>query len=95
MKSSEMGALVLLLVGSAVFLAGCPVSTTFTVNTNQDLHDTNVGDLQCIANAVGDLCSLRAAVEQANAFTPGTAHIVINVPTDTYNLSAEPEVHLT
>ncbi len=95
MRSSQTGALVLLMVGSAVFLAGCPVSTTFTVNTNQDLHDTNVGDLQCIANAGGDLCSLRAAIEQANAFTPGTAHIVINVPVATYNLSAEPEVHLT
>ena len=37
-------------------------------------------DLQCIANAGDDLCSLRAAIEQANAL---------------YNLSAEPEVHLT
>ena len=95
MRSSETGALVLLVVGSAVFLAECPVSTTFTVNTNQDLHDTNVGDLQCIANAGDDLCSLRAAIEQANALTPGTGHTVINVPNATYNLSAEPEVHLT
>ncbi len=77
------------------FLAGCATAVTFTVNTTQDLHDTNAGDLQCVADESGDLCSLRAAVEEANAFTPGTAHIVISVPAGTYSLSAEPEVQLT
>ena len=95
MSASRTQAFVFLLLGCALCLPGCPVTTTFTVNTTQDLHDTNVGDLQCIANANGDLCSLRAAIEQANAFTPGTAHIVIHVPTGIYNLNNEPEVHLT
>lgn len=69
-------------------LVGCATSVTFTVNTTEDLHDTDVGDLQCVADAAAELCSLRAAVEQANAFTPGTAHIIINVPSGTYNLNA-------
>ena len=90
-----MTALVPLLTGGTMFLSGCATTVTFNVNTPQDLHDTIVNDLQCIAEGTDSLCSLRAAVEQANAFTPGTAHIIINVPDDIYNLSAEPEIHLT
>ncbi|MGH7231147.1 MAG: hypothetical protein ACREJU_07285 [Nitrospiraceae bacterium] len=82
-------------VWGAAVMTGCGSVVTFTVNTPFDLHDTNVGDLQCVANAAAELCSLRAAVEQANAFTPGTTHIVINVPSDTYELNAQPENHLT
>ncbi|HJU05013.1 MAG TPA: choice-of-anchor Q domain-containing protein [Nitrospiraceae bacterium] len=86
---------VLLLMGGAMVLSGCATTVTFDVNTTQDLHDTIVNDLQCLAEGTDNLCSLRAAVEQANAFTPGTAHIIINVPTGIYSLSAEPEDHLT
>ena len=78
-----------------VFLAGCTNIVTFNVNTNQDLHDTDVGDMLCVADASAGLCSLRAAIEQANAFAPGTTRIVINVPPDTYSLSALKESQLT
>ncbi|MET0645318.1 MAG: tandem-95 repeat protein [Pyrinomonadaceae bacterium] len=51
-------------------------ATTFTVNTTGDSADTNLADNVC--NDGGGNCSLRAAIQQANA-TAGTDTININV----------------
>ena len=53
----------------------------FTVNTTADTHDANTGDGVC---SDGSACSLRAALEQANASGGSTT---INLPPGTYNLS--------
>jgi hypothetical protein len=55
-------------------------STTFTVNDSRDLSDTNQLDGACdvFSAADGDQCTLRAAIEQANA-TPGADTIDFNV----------------
>ena len=54
----------------------------FAVNTLSDTHDFNTGDGLC--SDATSKCSLRAALEQANA-SGGTT--TINLPAGTYNLS--------
>lgn len=56
--------------------------TTFTVNTNLfDVGDDNPGDGICFIG-LGNLCTLRAAIEEANA--SGGSHIIdFNLPADT------------
>lgn len=58
-------------------------AASFTVNTAGDTHDANTGNGSC-ADAGGN-CSLRAAIEQANALSGGTH--TITVPANTYNLT--------
>jgi len=55
-------------------LPGCQAVGSFNVNTVLDLHDAEVGDGVCDANVSqgGSQCSLRAAIEEANAFAPGS-----------------------
>src|ERR1700730_15246105 len=55
---------------------------TFTVNDTTDAVDANPGDGICAT--AGGKCSLRAAVQEANA-TPGADNIV--VPPGTYKLT--------
>jgi len=79
------------LVVIAVVLAGlvfsfAPFGTayaagSYNVTTSSDTHDSNTGDGVC---SDGTQCSLRAALEQANA-SGGTT--TINLPSGTYNLS--------
>jgi CSLREA domain-containing protein len=70
---------------AALFVVGLAAppahaSTTFTVNSAADLADVNVGDGICDADAaVGQLCTLRAAIQQANA-TTGDDTIKFNIP---------------
>src|SRR5688572_17497727 len=72
--------LVALGVIAAVALAPAPdrtyAATTFTVDSTQDLPDTNPGDGFCIASSgnnittagpIESVCTLRAAVEESNA----------------------------
>ena len=59
----------------------------FAVNTTGDTHDTVAGDGVC-ADASGQ-CSLRAAIEEANADADGSE---IDVPAGTYDLTAGPLV---
>jgi parallel beta-helix repeat protein len=55
-------------------------TTTFTVNSTSDFEDINSVDGVCDADsAVGNLCTLRAAIEQANA-TSGADVINFNIP---------------
>ncbi len=75
-----------LLIGSLIFsldpskpaIAAGP----FSVNTTNDTHDANTGDGICAD--VNGACSLRAALEQANASGGSTT---INLPAGTYNLT--------
>jgi CSLREA domain-containing protein len=62
-------------------LMGTP-AFTFTVNTTADTHDANNGDGVCADS--GGQCSLRAAVEEANASNATTQ---VNVPAGTYTLT--------
>ena len=51
---------------------------TFTVNVTGDGHDANPGDGVCQTSVPGN-CSLRAAIEEANA-SPGVDTIHFNIP---------------
>ncbi len=57
-------------------------AATFVINTTDDLTDANIGDGVC--ETINANCSLRAAVQEANAFS-GTDSLT--VPAGTYNLS--------
>ena len=57
---------------------------SFTVNTTADAHDAHPGDGQC-ADSAGQ-CSLRAALEEADASPSGSA-VTIAVPAGTYALT--------
>jgi CSLREA domain-containing protein len=54
----------------ALFLLALPApaaAAIFTVNSTQDLHDADTGDNLCETLVLGEQCTLRAAIEQANA----------------------------
>jgi hypothetical protein len=76
-----------MLIGFLLILAaGChwPTGHTFIVTNDMDYHDTNPGDGQCqIASGQG--CTLRAAIEEANAIH-GADKIHFNIP-------PEPAIH--
>ena len=63
-------------------------AATFTVNkTTDDVGDVNPGNGICASpGAGGDLCSLRAAVEESEALDEND---VINVPAGTYSLGSD------
>jgi CSLREA domain-containing protein len=56
---------------------------TFTVNLPGDTRDANTGDGKCDVNLLGtgEQCTLRAAIEQANA-TSGADAIRLDTPDD-------------
>ena len=70
----------------AMMVTGCMTDKQFAVNTQQDLHDLNPGDGICAANAIGNLCSLRAAVEETNQ-TINTLRVDITIPTGFYSIN--------
>jgi CSLREA domain-containing protein len=65
------------LVASA-FVAGPAYAKTFTVDATADLSDPNLEDDACVVSIFGG-CTLRAAIEQANA-TDGADTIEFNIP---------------
>lgn len=67
---------------TATLMASHLSAAEFTVNTDVDSVDETIGDGIC-ANLFGE-CSLRAAVQEANA-TPGLDSI--NIPEGVYGLS--------
>jgi CSLREA domain-containing protein len=84
--------LLLTALGAALALAGVPfaiddrpahAATTFTVNSTADDFDGDTADGVCEAFVFGDpgRCTLRAAIEQANA-TAGADTIDFNIPDD-------------
>jgi hypothetical protein len=56
------------------------VANTFTVNFNGDLADVNPGDGICDATSTGNVCTLRAAIEESNATTTDADIIYFNIP---------------
>lgn len=66
--------------------AGFADAKTFTVDSTADSPDAKVGDGNCVSKAGG--CTLRAAVEEANASGFATT---INVPPGTYTLTSPDE----
>jgi CSLREA domain-containing protein len=61
-------------------------AAVFNVNTTLDFVDPDLTDGQCGASMIGGrLCSLRAAIQQANAM-PGESH-QINLPAGRYDLT--------
>lgn len=79
-------ALLLLLLGILAPLAWGSTEATFDVNMESDGADAAIGDGQCDtdAGAPGMQCTLRAAVQEANA-TPGLD--TITLPAGTYQLT--------
>jgi len=78
-----------------LLLIGC-AQAGFTVNTTQDFRDADPGDGLCRAVGNADLCSLRAAIEEADAAEPGTTVHHITLPAGTYlitELSDVPNPH--
>src|SRR4051812_30296462 len=76
--------LAVLCVASWLPLVGAAQATqTFTVNSALDEPDTDVGDGIC--RSASGVCTLRAAVMQANALTASA--IVITVPPGTYTVT--------
>ncbi len=73
---------ILTMPGAAVLAEPLAPSVTFTVNTTADLQDTNPGNGICADG--GGNCSLRAAVQEANAL-PGAD--TITLPAGTYGLT--------
>src|SRR5512135_1635365 len=58
---------------SLIILAVCAcfgncdaLASTFTVNSTADVHDANAGDGICETAAGNHICTLRAAIEEAN-----------------------------
>ncbi len=71
---------VLLLLGGLVHLAraGQGPGSTFTVNSTGDAPDANPGDGTCTTTVGAVNCTLRAAIQEANA-SPGST-ITFNIP---------------
>ena len=79
------------LVSRAVFLLLIPllsslpaVAATFTVNSTTDAVDVNPGDGVCETAPGSGVCTLRASIQEANAF-PGTDNVIL--PAGTYTLA--------
>ena len=67
-------------------LFGC-AQAGFHVNTTQDLRDSDPGDGECEAVGNPSLCSLRAAIEEADAGSFSTNHHIY-LPSGTYTLTS-------
>jgi hypothetical protein len=95
------GTATLLWVGLALLVALAMVGllappahadTTFIVNSTADLADINIADDLCDADAAsGQLCTLRAAIQQANA-TTGADTIHFNIPTSDSHCDATTKI---
>ncbi|MBW8801845.1 MAG: right-handed parallel beta-helix repeat-containing protein [Streptomyces sp.] len=78
-----------------VLVAGLPAVSraaasvpTFTVDSTVDAPDAAVGDGKCLSIADGARCTLRAAVQEADAAALGAATVV--VPAGRYRLTVPP-----
>src|SRR5437868_3165694 len=62
-------------IGKLVFVIPLAVSAaTFTVNTTDDLSDTDPGDGVCVTS--DGTCSLRAAIQESNALSGNDGNVV-------------------
>ena len=76
--SSLIGCLLLLAISQSAF------AFNFTVNSTDDLIDNSPGDGACETGPANGICTLRAAIQESNAW-PGKDYIYI--PSGTYTLS--------
>ncbi len=75
-------AIMAVLVSASFSMAAKPAhaGATYTVNTTGDQADLSPGDGVCKSGSgFGDLCTLRAAIQEANA-TEGADAIHFNIP---------------
>jgi CSLREA domain-containing protein len=79
-----VAAIVAALGGLLALYPAPALSALYTVNTTVDARDANPGDGKCETAAGNVTCSLRAAVEEANAATEPTS---ISLPAGTYVLT--------
>jgi CSLREA domain-containing protein len=86
-RSTTFAALALALAALLCLAAGAQAATTYTVNTTNDTHDANPADAIC-ADAANQ-CSLRAAIEQANA---DGSDSVVSVPPGVYSICTNGEL---
>lgn len=86
MKTLCVRVFIVLAICLGLILPGAPAraASTFAVNTTIDAWDANPGDGVCATAAGNGVCSLRAAVMEADAL--GGVN-VINLPAGVYNLS--------
>lgn len=79
---------ILVAVVFCLVLTGLAGATTFVVNTNRDTHDATPGDgvAADLSGQADSSCSLRAAVEEANAL-PGADTILVPGSIGTFYLS--------
>ena len=68
-------------------------AATFTVNSPFDAADANPGDGVCETAPGNGVCTLRAAIEEANALAPGND--TISLPPNTYLLTLVNELTIT
>ena len=80
---ASLTALVILGATSATASMAAP-QTTFSVTSTADAVDNNLGDNQCHAALPGNPCTLRAAIQQADALDGGST---IMLPAGTYTLT--------
>jgi CSLREA domain-containing protein len=75
------------IAGSLLLATGAPAQVTFNVNTTNDGVDINPGDGNCstVAPPALPICTLRAAVMEANRMA--NAGAIIMLPAGTYKLS--------
>src|SRR5688572_13157385 len=85
MKRIAVAAVAVALATCVGLQAAAASSATFVVTTTADALDVRVGDGLCAAGS--GLCSLRAAVQEANAL-PGAD--VIEIPAGTYAIEIRP-----
>lgn len=79
-----LAAAVAALGGMLALHAAAAEAALYTVNTTVDARDANPGDGKCETVAGNETCTLRAAVEEANAATEPTT---VSLPTGTYVLT--------
>jgi CSLREA domain-containing protein len=75
-----------------VFLSASAQATVFTVNSASDGLDANPGNGQCETMAGNGICTLRAAIQEANALVGGDTIIL---PPNTYLLTQVTELTIT
>jgi CSLREA domain-containing protein/uncharacterized repeat protein (TIGR01451 family) len=79
-SSSARAGLVMLSTQQPTPLFAAPeVAMTFTVNSNADANDSNPGDGVCSISPSAPACTLRAAIQEANA-NAGQDTILFNLP---------------
>ena len=90
-KNSARG-IVLAIALLGVFLSASAQAEVFTVNTNVDLADANPGNGVCDIAPPLHVCTLRAAIQEANAL-PGADTIIL--PSNAYVLDILAELTIT